>query len=245
MLKSALSESIVGRAAEEGLVDIETIDIREFAKDKNRRVDDTPFGGGAGMLIMAEPVLDAIKSVESYAQSSDLGVARKIYLSPRGRLLSKEVIDELLEEKELTILCGHYEGVDERALEGFEEISIGDYILSGGEPAAVVLIDSIVRMLPGAIGNADSHGEESIYSGLLEYPQWTKPRSIGGRDVPEVLCGGNHAAIHLFQFEASLRLTKKRRGDLFANYVMAALYKGEINLSENEKRILKTVIEED
>lgn len=240
MVLPALEVSILGRAAKSGAVDFNVIDIRQYSVDKHRRADDSPFGGGAGMILTVQPVFSALKSLKAEEKKC-------IYMSARGRMLDKELLCGLaaLGEagKELVILCGHYEGVDERILDAWdmEEVSIGDYILTGGEPAAIVLADALVRLLPGVIGNRESHSEESIYSGLLEYPQYTKPRSYEGYDVPEVLFGGNHEEIRLWQWEKALRLTKERRPDLFGSYLKSC---EERKLSKREKKILSDVLSE-
>ena len=206
--------SILGRAAENGILNVRTTDIRDFTLDKHNRADDYPFGGGGGMVMMAQPIFDAMRSV-------DAGSKKVIYMSPRGKILDEEKIRELSEEEELVILCGHYEGVDQRVLDYWdaEEISIGDYILTGGELPAMVLIDSVARLLPNVLGNENSALDESIYSGLLEHPQYTKPREYEGIEVPEVLVSGNHKLIDEWKFRKALELTKERRPDLLEAYL--------------------------
>ncbi len=229
---SPLEHSMIGRARQNGIVEMSFIDIRDYTKDKHNRTDDYPFGGGQGMVMMADPVFSALRDI-------DAGSKRIVYMSPKGRVLDQEKITELSEEKDLVILCGHYEGIDERILEKWdiEEISIGDYILTGGEPAAVVLIDSVVRMLPGVLSSEESAMEESIYSGLLEYPQYTHPREYEGMEVPEVLLSGHHRNIYLWRFEKALEITKERRPDLFEAFLERA---GE--LAKDEKTILEKFI---
>ena len=236
MFGSVFSASILGRAREQGLLDIRFTDIRSFSAAKHKNTDDYPFGGGAGMVMTAQPILDAMA-----AASASLPGARRIYLGPRGRKLTTALARELAAEESLILLCGHYEGVDQRALDECvdEEISIGDYILTGGELAAMVLVDCVSRLVPGVLGSGQSLAEESIYSGLLEYPQYTKPRSYEGWDVPEVLVNGNHKLIHLWQYEQSLRLTKERRPDLFDRYLQS-----DPELSKDEKKILEIVMRE-
>jgi tRNA (guanine37-N1)-methyltransferase len=231
MFRGPLDSSMLGRAAERGLLSVHTTDIRDFTQDRHNRVDDTPYGGGPGMVMGADPIYRALEAVGA-------GDKKILYMSPKGALLDKEKVEALAQEPELVILCGHYEGIDERVLLGWdiEEISIGDYVLTGGEPAAIVLIDAVSRLIPGLLGNEDSHLEESIYSGLLEYPQYTKPRAYRGMEVPEVLTNGNHKAIRLWQFEQSLLLTRERRPDLF----LAFLKKAE-GLSREERKILEKV----
>ena len=210
---SPLDESMVGRARKSGLLDIDLIHIRDYSTDKHKKTDDTPFGGGPGMVMMADPLFRALRSVESSTK-------RVIYMSPRGRILDKELIQELAEEKEICLICGHYEGVDQRVLDHFdaEEVSIGDFVLTGGELPAMVLIDSVARMIPGVLSSEEAALGESVYSGLLEYPQYTKPRSYEGMDVPDVLTSGDHEKIRLWQFEKALELTKERRPDLLREY---------------------------
>ncbi len=218
MFTAVTESSILGRAGEKGILDINLINIRDFSTDKHNKADDYPFGGGVGMVMLPQPVFDALKSLEPGESEKEPETPKKkmIYMSPRGRILDREKIEELAEVEEMTILCGHYEGVDQRIIDEWdmEEISIGDYILTGGELAAMVLIDSVSRFIPEVLGTKESATEESVYSGLLEYDQYTKPREYEGLAVPEVLLNGNHKLIHLWQYENSLRLTKERRPDL-------------------------------
>ena len=211
---TAVTGSILGRACEKGIITFNFINIRDFSNDKHKKVDDYPFGGGPGMVMMADPIFGALNSIDARGK-------KILYMSPRGNILDQTKIQQLAEEEELTILCGHYEGVDQRVLDHFdmEEVSIGDYILTGGELPAMVLIDTVARLIPGVLAGEDSATEESIYSGLLEYPQYTKPRSYEGMDVPEILVGGNHKLIYLWKFEQSLRLTRELRPDLFEDFV--------------------------
>lgn len=204
MFSPVTEASILGKAAEKELLNINTVDIRVYSENKHRKADDTPFGGGAGMVMTPQPVFDALRSVNAEKK-------RIIYMSPRGRILDKALITELSDQEELVILCGHYEGVDQRIIDAWniEEVSIGDYILTGGELAAMVLIDAVARFVEGVLGSDRAHEEESIYSGLLEYDQYTKPRIYEDLEVPYVLWNGNHKLIHLWQWECSLRLTKK------------------------------------
>ena len=234
MFGPVLGGSILGRAAEKGLIETELIDIRDWSLDKHRKTDDAPFGGGAGMLMMPQPAFDALDSVGARKK-------RCIYMSPRGRVMDEELIRELAASDGFVLLCGHYEGVDQRILDayGFEEVSIGDYVLTGGELPAMVLIDAVARLIPGVLGSSESLSEESIYSGLLEYDQYTKPREYAGMEVPEVLFGGNHRLIHLWQFECSLRITKERRPDLFERWLAS-----HRELTKEEKRILHDVLSE-
>ncbi len=231
MFSSITEHSIIGRAIANGIINLTLTDIRDHTVDKHNKTDDTPFGGGAGMVMSADPVFRALEAIEPQG-------SRIIYMSPKGKLLDAEFIQELSAEKSLVLLCGHYEGVDQRILDHWhmEEISIGDYILTGGELPAMVLIDSVGRLLPGVLGSSESHKEESIYSGLLEYPQYTKPREYMGMQVPEVLLTGNHKLIDLWRFEQALRLTRNRRPDLFKAYLSE-----ERNLSKQERLILDAI----
>ena len=231
MFESVLSASILGRAREQGLLDIRLTDIRPFSSCKHRNTDDYPFGGGAGMVMTAQPIMDAMAFV-----SSRLPDARKIYLGPRGRRLTTAVARELSAEKSLILLCGHYEGVDQRALDTCvdEEISIGDYILTGGELAAMVLTDCVARFIPGVLGSADSTEEESFSDGLLEYPQYTRPRDLNGLSVPEILLSGDHARIRQWRRRESLAATLRFRPDLLESAVLTAEDRKMLKELENE-----------
>jgi tRNA (guanine37-N1)-methyltransferase len=212
-----LAASITGRARDKGIWDYETVDIRAFATDRHKTVDDTPFGGGAGMVMKPDVIEAALLSLPASA--------RKIYMSPRGKLLDQNLARTLAAEESLTILCGRYEGVDQRVLDahGFEEISIGDYVLTGGEQAAMILMDAVIRLLPGAVGNAETPVEESFSGHLLEYPHYTRPASwtdAGGtlRDVPDVLISGHHGRVESWRREQSERITAASRPDLWAKH---------------------------
>lgn len=211
MFESVFSSSILGRAREQGLLEITLTDIRPFSESKHHNTDDYPFGGGAGMVMMYQPIRDAMASV-----TGDGFRGKRIYLSPRGRKLTTALARELAKEEELVLLCGHYEGVDQRALDTCvdEEISIGDYILTGGELAAMVLTDCVSRFIPGVLGSEESPEEESFSDGLLEYPQYTRPREIDGLAVPEVLLSGDHAKIRAWRRRESLLATLRFRPDL-------------------------------
>ncbi|MEI8215699.1 MAG: tRNA (guanosine(37)-N1)-methyltransferase TrmD [Eubacteriales bacterium] len=234
MFSSVTQESIIGRANKSGILEINLVNIRDFSNDKHNKVDDSPFGGGAGMVMKAEPFFCALDSINAKGK-------RIIYLSPKGKILDQEKVTELSLMKEIILLCGHYEGIDERIIEHWdiEEISVGDYILTGGEIPAMILIDSVARMIPGVLGSNESHLEESIYSGLLEYPQYTKPREYSGLDVPEVLISGNHENIQLWKFEQSLLITKKRRPDLFEKYLSLDKF-----LTKKEHKILERILKD-
>ncbi|MBQ8555070.1 MAG: tRNA (guanosine(37)-N1)-methyltransferase TrmD [Clostridia bacterium] len=226
MFGSVLNSSILGRAREQGLIEVECVDIRPFSDRKHKNTDDYPFGGGAGMVMLAQPIMDAMESVTG----PDFR-GRRIYMGPRGTTLTTAKARELAKEDHLVLLCGHYEGVDQRALDACidEEISIGDYILTGGELAAMVLTDCVARFIPGVLGSAESPEEESFSDGLLEYPQYTRPRELKGMEVPEILLSGDHAKIRAWRRQESLRATKKFRPDL--------LEKAE--LTDKEKRMLE------
>ena len=208
MFKS-LDESIIGKAKEKKLIEINLINIRDFSKDKHKKVDDTPYGGGAGMVMMPDVVYDAYSSIK------DRQNAKLIYLSPQGKTLNQEKVKELSKENHLILLCGHYEGIDQRVLDEIvdEEISIGDYVLTGGELPAMVLIDSVSRYIEGVI-NEESIEEESFSTNLLEYPQYTRPEEFRGRKVPDVLISGHHENIKKWRAEKALEVTKKKRPDL-------------------------------
>lgn len=235
MFVPVTSSSILGRAAEKNLIDIRLTDIREYTKNKHRKVDDYPFGGGQGMVMMPQPIFDALRGIKAEGK-------KILYMSPRGRVLDKDKIQELSQLSELVILCGHYEGVDQRVIDCWEmeEVSIGDYILTGGELPAMVLVDSVARLIPGVLSGEDSAMEESVYSGLLEYPQYTQPREYEDIPVPEILLSGHHKNIDLWRFEKSLELTRKVRPDMFENYCRERTQE----LDKAEKKILQKVTDE-
>ncbi len=226
MFDSVLNASILGRAREAGLLDVTCVDIRPFSDRKHKNTDDYPFGGGAGMVMLAQPIMDAMASVTGEGFSG-----RRIYLGPRGQTLTTAKARELAREEELVLLCGHYEGVDQRALDTCidEEISIGDFILTGGELAAMVLVDCVARFIPGVLGSADSPEEESFSDGLLEYPQYTRPRELCGMEVPPVLLSGDHAKIKAWRRMESLKATRRFRPDLFE----------KATLTDKERRALE------
>ncbi|MBE7034373.1 MAG: tRNA (guanosine(37)-N1)-methyltransferase TrmD [Ruminococcaceae bacterium] len=207
---SALGESIIGRAINKGIIETEYINIRDFSKDKHRRVDDYPYGAGGGMVMQPQPIYDAYKSVAGENKP------HVIYMSPQGATLTQNKAKELAKYEHLVILCGHYEGVDERILEEIvdEEISIGDYVLTGGELPAMVVIDCVSRMIEGVLDSEETASVESHYNGLLEYPQYTRPPEFMGREVPEILLSGHHANIEKWRREQSILRTAKKRPDL-------------------------------
>lgn len=212
MCNAYLSESIIGRARKAGKVQIECIDIRNYTKDKHRRVDDTPYGGGMGMIMQVEPVFDCFEAL-----CNEIGERpHLIYLTPQGKTLTQQRVKELSKMNNIALLCGHYEGIDERVIEELcpEEISVGDYVLTGGELPALILADSISRMLPGVLSDDECFTEESHFSSLLEYPQYTRPYEWHGRKVPDVLLTGHHANVEKWRREQSLERTLERRPDM-------------------------------
>ena len=219
MFEGPLTESLIGRAKAGKIVEIKVTDIRSFSKDKHKKVDDKPFGGGAGMVMKPEPVFEAIKNSGVKKRNKDCKNPFKnplvIYMSPQGKTLNNKIVKNLSKFKHLVILCGHYEGVDERIMDFVdEEISIGDYVLTGGEIPAMVLVDAVARMLPGVVKEEASVKNDSFYNGFLDYPHYTRPAVFKGLKVPEVLLSGNHKKIEEWRKRESLERTKKRRPDL-------------------------------
>ena len=227
MFPGCLGHSLAGKAMAEGLWSLETVDIRDFARDKHATVDDTPFGGGPGMVMRADVVDAALRSLPSLRSGPADGRPR-IYLSPRGAKLTQQRARELAMGPGAVVLCGRYEGVDQRAIEAhaLEEVSIGDYVLSGGEPAAAVLIDACVRLLPGVVGDARSLAEESFERGLLEHPHYTRPQTWNGMAVPDVLLSGHHARVADWRRAQAEEITRLRRPDLWARYAGQQAGKG-------------------
>lgn len=214
MCSAVLKESIIGRAREKGLIEINCTNIRDYTTDKHGRVDDAPYGGGTGMVMQTQPIYDCFTAL-----CEDIGTRpHLIYMSPQGKTLTQQRVKELSEMDNIAILCGHYEGVDERVIEEIvdEEISIGDYVLTGGELPALIVADSVARMLPGVLANDDAFMQESHYSSLLEYPQYTRPPEWRGKEVPEVLLSGHHGNIEKWRREKSLERTYSRRPDLLS-----------------------------
>lgn len=232
MVMDGLSTSIIGRAMAKGLLSIEAVNIRDFAENKHNRVDDYTYGGGAGMLMQAGPVFGAYQSVAQKAKTKP----RVIYLSPQGQTFSQNMAEEFAKEEELIFLCGHYEGIDERVLEEIvtDYVSIGDYVLTGGELPAMVMIDAVSRLIPGVLHNDVSAEFESFQDHLLEYPQYTRPEEWHGKKVPEILLSGHHANIEKWRREQSVIRTAQRRPDL--------LKKAE--LTQKEKELVKTLVNE-
>lgn len=205
-----LKTSLIGKATDKKALEINIIDIRDFSKDKHKKCDDYPFGGGVGMLMTPQPIYDALTSIEGYES------AHKIYMSPVGETLKQDKVMALSEKQHLIILCGHYEGIDQRIIDMLidEEISIGDYVLTGGELPAMVVVDAVARYIPGVLGKSESADDESFASGMLEYPQYTRPQNFMGHLVPEVLVSGNHEKIAEWKKNQSKKITEKRRPDL-------------------------------
>jgi tRNA (guanine37-N1)-methyltransferase len=217
MFEPVLGTSIPKRAAAKGLVEYHLTNFRDFATDNHRSVDDRPFGGGPGMVMMCQTMFDAVEHVER----QDARPATRILLTPQGRVLDQELTQELAKKDRLLLIAGHYEGFDERIIDGLSplELSIGDYVLSGGELAAMVVIDAVVRLLPGAIGHEAGAEDESFADGLLEYPQYTRPREFRGMNVPDILFGGNHLAIARWRLEQRKLRTQQKRPDLWDRYL--------------------------
>ena len=207
---SCLKSGIIGKAIERGLFGVEIVNIRDYSEDKHKRCDDYPFGGGAGMVMTPDPIHKAICAVDPEHK------ARRIFMSPRGQVLTQKKVKELSSGEEILFLCGSYEGVDQRVVDMDidEELSIGDYVLSSGDPAALVTLNSVVRYVPGVLGSEQSTEEESFSTNLLEYPQYTRPQNYMGMEVPEVLVSGNHGLVDKWRYEKALEITKKRRPDL-------------------------------
>ena len=229
MIRQGMEASIMGRAQKAGLVQVEAVNIRDYAFNKHSSVDDYPYGGGAGMLMQAEPVYQAYRAVAGEGERER--PLQVVYLSPQGRTLTQQMARELAQEEELVLLCGHYEGIDQRVLDEIvtQEISIGDYVLTGGELPALVLMDAVARLLPGVLHNGDSTESESFEAQLLEYPQYSRPEEWHGKRVPEVLLSGHHARIEAWRREQSLLRTLQQRPDLLE----------KADLSQEEKNRLQ------
>ena len=229
MCETVMGESIIGRARKKGAIDVECHQLRDYAFDKHKRVDDTTYGGGMGMLLMAEPIALCFEDICKKTEIRP----HLIYMSPQGETLTQKKLVELSQYENICILCGHYEGVDERVLDEYvdEQISIGDYVLTGGELPALVLADSLSRLAPGVLSDDECFEEESHYNGLLEYPQYTRPEIFEGQQVPEVLRSGNHQMIDKWRREQSLKRTLDKRPDLLE----------KVNLSDEDKKILEKI----
>ncbi|MDQ0148928.1 tRNA (guanosine(37)-N1)-methyltransferase TrmD [Eubacterium multiforme] len=221
---SIFNHSIIGKAKEKGIVDIECLNIRDFTKNKHKKVDDYPYGGGAGMVMAPQPVIDTIRECKKNNKG------KVVFLGPRGRKFNHSISKELAREEELIFLCGHYEGIDERIYDYIDmEISLGDFILTGGEMAAIPIIDSVLRLKPGVLGKEESFMEESFSNGLLEYPQYTRPEEFEGARVPDVLLSGHHENIRKWRRKQSLISTREKRKDLFK----------KIELNKEDKKLLR------
>ncbi len=247
MIMQGLSESIIGRAAQNGHIAIEAVNMRDYTTNKHKRVDDYTYGGGAGMLIQAQPVYDSYlaveQSIQERKQDAEKKKTRVIYVTPQGEVFSQKKAAELAKEEDLIFLCGHYEGIDERVLEEIvtDYISIGDYVLTGGELPAMVMIDTISRLVPGVLNNDDSAVTESHSDGLLEYPQYSRPEVWHEKRVPEVLLSGHHANIEKWRLEQSLLRTKERRPEMYEAYMLAHPPKPE---KKRRKVVKKTLANE-
>ena len=218
MVRGVLSESIIGRAQSGGLIEIGYHNIRDFSTDKHRKTDDTPYGGGVGMVMTCQPIYDCYESVIKDIPEDN--TRRVIYMSPKGRMFSHSVAEELSHYDNLIFLCGHYEGVDQRIIDEIvdEEISIGDYVVTGGEIPACIVIDAVSRLLDGVLASSECYEGESVASGILEYPQYTKPREFRGREVPEILLSGDHGKIDRWRLEEAVKITRERRPDMLAQH---------------------------
>ena len=221
MVTDGLNTSILGRAIEKNLIEANVVDIRDYTLNKHKKVDDYPYGGGAGMLMQAQPVYDAYKAVLDEIVVKTDKKPRVVYVTPRGTTFSQEMARELAMEEDLVILCGHYEGIDERVLEEIvtDYVSIGDYVLTGGELPAMVMVDCISRLVPGVLNNSESSVDESFSDGLLEYPQYSRPEVWHDKKVPEVLLSGHHANIAKWRHEQALEMTKKHRPEMYDEYI--------------------------
>lgn len=218
------NHSIIGRAIKNNIIEIDTHNIRDYSKDKHKKTDDYPYGGGAGMVMTAQPIVDCIKEIKE----SNKG--KVVFLGPKGKKFDQSIAKDMSEYKEFIVLCGHYEGIDERVYKYIdEEISLGDFVLTGGEMACIPIIDSVCRMIPGVLASSESYTDESFYSGLLEYPQYTRPECFEGEKVPEVLLSGHHEKIRKWRRKKSILITKEKRRDLFE----------KVKLSKEDLKLLR------
>ena len=234
MVGGVLSESIIGRAQSAGIIEVKCHNIRDYSKDKHRKTDDTPYGGGMGMVMTCQPIYDCYRAIRDEIPEGNS--VRVIYMSPKGRVFNHDIAKELAEYDNLIFLCGHYEGVDQRVLDEIvdEDMSIGDYVLTGGELPACIIIDAVSRLKEGVLSDSECYENESLASGILEYPQYTKPREFLGREVPAVLLSGDHAKIDRFRLEEAVRITRERRPEL-----LMAHPEIEESLKPKAKRIKK------
>ena len=219
LVEYVLGESVIGRAQKSGAIEVKCHNIRDYSENKHRRVDDTPYGGGKGMLMMAPPIYNCYADILNQRQT-DKQKRKVVYMSPAGKLLNQQIADELAENEHIIILCGHYEGVDRRIIDEIvdEEISIGDYVLTGGEIPACILVDSVSRLVDGVLSAPECYLDESITGGLLEYPQYTRPYEFHGAKVPDVLISGHHENIDKWRKDRSIEITRERRPDLLEKY---------------------------
>lgn len=240
MIENGLSTSILGRAQKAGFIDFEAVNIRDYTENKHNRVDDYTYGGGAGMLMQAQPVYDCCEAVQKSIEDKGRKRSRVVFVTPRGFTFNQKMAEDLAKEEDLIILCGHYEGIDERVLEEVvtDYVSIGDYVLTGGELPAMVMIDCISRLVPGVLNNSESSEIESFQNGLLEYPQYSRPETWHDKKVPEVLLSGHHANIEKWRLEKSLEQTKIYRPELYEAYMEAhppVIKKKRRNKKNNEE----------
>ena len=237
MVRAVLSESIIGRADKADIIKVNCHNIRDYSKDKHRKTDDTPYGGGVGMLMTCQPIYDCYKHITESIDEKER--TRVIYMSPKGRLFSHEVARELSGYDNLIFLCGHYEGVDQRIIDEIcdEEISIGDFVVTGGEIPACIVVDAVSRLIDGVLADKDCYEDESVASGILEYPQYTKPREFMGREVPEVLLSGDHKKIAEWRLREAVRITAERRPDMLEAHpeILEALEPKKKRKSKSQK----------
>lgn len=236
MCDTVMSESVIGRARQAGKVEINCIDIRDYTLDKHRRVDDKPYGGGMGMVMAPQPIYDCFQALCSENGEKP----HLIYLTPQGKTLTQERVKALSKLEHIALLCGHYEGIDERVIEALEpeEISVGDYVLTGGELPALIVADAVARMLPGVLSDDECFEEESHFNGLLEYPQYTHPAQWNGREVPEVLLSGHHARVDAWRREKSLERTYSRRPDMLETAELTKKDKEFLSKLKKDKKIM-------
>lgn len=236
MIENGLGTSIIGKAREKGLIDVNIVDIRDYTENKHKKVDDYPYGGGAGMVMQVQPILSAYESIPKRTDKK----SRVVYLTPQGKKFNQNMAKEFAKEEELIFLCGHYEGVDERVIEEIvtDEVSIGDYVLTGGELAVMVIVDAVSRLIPGVLKNEESAETETFYDGLLEYPQYTRPPEYNGKKVPEVLLSGHHKNIEAWRREQSILRTIIKRPDLLDQAVLTEkeVMKFNIFMSRNDSK---------
>lgn len=240
MIMQGLSDSVIGRAVRKGTIGLHTVNIRDYSLDKHKHVDDYPYGGGAGMVMQPEPIYACYQDIVGKMDKKP----RVIYMTPQGRVFSQEIAEELSKEESLIFLCGHYEGIDERVLEMIvtDYVSIGDFVLTGGELPAMMIVDATSRLVPGVLGSDESAVYESFYDGLLEYPQYTRPEEFMGKKVPEVLLSGHHKNVEEWRYEQSMQRTQERRPDLYEIYVEAhreELEKRRRKKEEKERKRLR------